>query len=201
LFEFREAKKEELEKIFKLRYQVYCVEKGYLKSEDYPDGLEKDKFDEHSVHFVALETTNTDRLIGCVRLILFNKYGFPAELHCTLFEKTSNPNKTIEISRLIVDKDYRSSRHFILLGLCKEIYLYNKLNNITHCYAVVDRLLFELLQKLGLPFKQIGESALYMGETIPTILSMDVLEEILPHRNAWFYEYLQAPKDEQNKWF
>lgn len=36
------------ETLFRLRYQVYCREQGFLNPEHYPDGLERDAFDDHS---------------------------------------------------------------------------------------------------------------------------------------------------------
>ena len=33
---------------YRLRYQVYCLERKFLPAEDYPAGLELDEFDSHS---------------------------------------------------------------------------------------------------------------------------------------------------------
>jgi len=39
-----------MEKAFRIRYQVYCVEKSYETAEAYPDGMEIDEYDMHSTH-------------------------------------------------------------------------------------------------------------------------------------------------------
>ena len=48
-FKFKKVDSEELLKeIYRVRYEVYCQECGFLPTSDYPDGLEIDEFDEHS---------------------------------------------------------------------------------------------------------------------------------------------------------
>ncbi len=39
---------------FRLRFEVYCQEYGYLDPRCYPDGLERDAFDDHAAHVLAL---------------------------------------------------------------------------------------------------------------------------------------------------
>ena len=38
-----------LEECFRLRYQVYCLETGFEDKDAFPDGMERDHFDTHSV--------------------------------------------------------------------------------------------------------------------------------------------------------
>jgi hypothetical protein len=42
-----------LEKSYALRYQVYCLERKFLRAENYPSGLEIDEFDRHAIHVGA----------------------------------------------------------------------------------------------------------------------------------------------------
>ena len=42
-----------LEQSYRLRYQVYCLERKFLRAEDYPNGLEIDVFDRHAAHIGA----------------------------------------------------------------------------------------------------------------------------------------------------
>ena len=37
-----------MERSYRLRYQVYCVERGFLDAGDYPEQLERDEFDRYS---------------------------------------------------------------------------------------------------------------------------------------------------------
>jgi N-acyl amino acid synthase of PEP-CTERM/exosortase system len=60
---------EEFEEVYRLRYKVYCKEAAYFDSAHFPDGLEKDIYDDRSVQgMVVYRPTNT--IIGTVRLIL-----------------------------------------------------------------------------------------------------------------------------------
>ena len=197
----RASDPEELEAIYRLRYEVYCLEKAYLPANQFKDGLEKDELDDHSVSFLSMDTDDGRELLGCFRLILPSDHGFPCEHHFVLTERTPDPENTVEMSRLIVASKARKMWRYVLMGLSKEIYLFNRENHINYNYAVMDRPLISALQRLGLPFLIAGESALYMGQTTPTILCMKTLEEVLPHTNLWFYDYLQASREEQEAWF
>lgn len=102
-----------LQKIFALRYEVYCLEYKFLPAEKYPHGMEFDEYDNCSTHFAA--TTSDDELAGAVRLIqprLDQK--FPFEIYCkALYENVTLParHECGEVSRLVVHKNYRRRRN------------------------------------------------------------------------------------------
>jgi N-acyl amino acid synthase of PEP-CTERM/exosortase system len=54
---------------FKIRHQVYCRELNYQMPENCPEGLEKDKDDDRSLHFL-LQHKPSNSFAGCVRLVL-----------------------------------------------------------------------------------------------------------------------------------
>lgn len=202
MLQFRQANDpRELEAIYHLRYDVYCLEKEYLSACQFRDGLEYDELDGHSVSFLALNTNDGAEILGCFRLILPSDHGFPCEQHFDLIEKSPDPAHTVEMSRLIVTPGARKMWRHILMGLSKEVYLFNRENAIGYNYAAMDKSLISALQRLGLPFRIIGQSASYMGDTVPTLLCMSSIEESLPKTNLWFYDYLQASREEQEAWF
>ncbi|SFE61011.1 PEP-CTERM/exosortase system-associated acyltransferase [Nitrosomonas sp. Nm166] len=101
-----------LENVYRIRYQVLCVEQripGFEPSH-YPDQLEKDDNDSHSVHSL-LRLRSSGDFIGTVRLILFNPLQpeklFPVELN-TQFDpelcnmKSLSRQQTAEVSRFVV---------------------------------------------------------------------------------------------------
>ena len=57
-----------LQHSYRLRYQVYCLERRFLRPEDYPQGTETDEFDPHSIHIGAMDRRGT--LAGTARLVL-----------------------------------------------------------------------------------------------------------------------------------
>lgn len=103
----RVTDEKELKEVYKLRYKVYCLEWGFEKMEKFPDGLEKDEYDEHSVHFAAYD--DAGKIMGTVRLILGSPEGFPVERYCQagVDRKKIPENKIAEISRLAISREYR----------------------------------------------------------------------------------------------
>lgn len=102
--------------VYSLRYQVYCLETGFENPDQFPDGLEKDHYDGHSVHCL-LRHKPSDSYAGTVRLILpypsDDSRPFPIELHAGKFFDPAkfNPEKIprshlAEISRLALTRNF-----------------------------------------------------------------------------------------------
>lgn len=97
----------ELEKIFKLRYKVYCQEWGFDSHVDHNSRMITDKYDEHALHFVACD--DAQKIIGAIMLILNASAGYPIENCCELnIDCNELPREHVaEISRLVIHRDYR----------------------------------------------------------------------------------------------
>lgn len=96
---------------YRLRYEVYCNELQFLNRSNYPNGLETDVYDRHSVHFAALNREND--VVGTIRLILSSRHPFPLEKYNqNLFiDIKALPRTTLsEISRFVVSKNLRGIR-------------------------------------------------------------------------------------------
>ncbi len=102
--------------VYTIRYRVYCEEFGYESLENFPEGLEHDRFDDSSLHCLVTHK-GTGRPAGCVRLVIADDGGLdslPMELFCSdsldraLLESLSLKRNTIcEVSRLAVDGSFR----------------------------------------------------------------------------------------------
>ncbi len=101
----------------KLRYQVYCEEKGYEDATAYPDGREHDEYDGRSVHSL-IRHRDSGIYVGVVRLVLPEcsdlQMPLPLERHCRLNIAKTHPQLAAlpreaigEISRFSVSKIYR----------------------------------------------------------------------------------------------
>lgn len=104
--------------LFKLRYDVYCIERAFLKADDSYDGMEFDDYDDRSTHFAAY--TMDEALIGTVRLVTPRpRQSFPFELHCSVFDDFVMPphHQCGEISRLAVKRTHRRRRADSVLGI------------------------------------------------------------------------------------
>ncbi len=102
---------------YQVRYRVYCDEFRYEAIEKYPDGLEKDEYDDFSLHCLVWHK-KTQQAAGCVRLVpAWNGDSpviLPFEKHCpesidSQCLQSINPDrqKVCEISRLAVDRLFR----------------------------------------------------------------------------------------------
>jgi N-acyl amino acid synthase of PEP-CTERM/exosortase system len=105
----------------RVRYKVYCVERGYEDQTKFPDRLEKDDFDSESVHAVVRHRASKQS-VGVVRLVLPNPKNpnrkFPIETHFGhLLEKHTlgrfkfNRHNIGEVSRFAVSKQSLKQIH------------------------------------------------------------------------------------------
>lgn len=110
-----------LENIFKLRYEVYCLECQFLAIDDFKNGQETDEYDGCSTHFAAF--TLDDSIIATVRLVQpGQEQNYPFESHCSVFDTYLQPprEETGEVSRLIVKKSYRRRQGDSMQGVTSE---------------------------------------------------------------------------------
>jgi Acetyltransferase (GNAT) domain len=65
--------------IERLRYEVYCLECGFLDPADYLDRREQDEYDGYSVHLAGFNSEGD--VIASLRLVRDSPLGFPLEAH------------------------------------------------------------------------------------------------------------------------
>jgi len=58
----------DIEDAFRLRYQVYCLDRGFESAEACPQGMERDSYDAYALHCLLRERAGTQP-IGTVRLV------------------------------------------------------------------------------------------------------------------------------------
>jgi N-acyl amino acid synthase of PEP-CTERM/exosortase system len=118
-FEMVPAISDELKiEVYKLRYQVFCIDNKIFNSEHYPDGLETDDFDQRSVHYLIRHRKSGD-FAATTRLILPDANDpeklFPLELHCKVDNvavmRGINRNHLAEISRFCVSKAFKRRKN------------------------------------------------------------------------------------------
>jgi len=118
-FEIVPATSDELKnEVYKLRYQVFCVENKIFNSEDYPSQLESDDFDQHSVHYL-IRHSNSGVYAATTRLILPDannpKKLFPLEQYCTIDNvavmEPINRAHLAEVSRFGVSEAFKRRKN------------------------------------------------------------------------------------------
>lgn len=214
-----------LNQAFELRYQVYCLERGFLPSSHYPDGRETDKHDDESAHFGAYG--HSDDLVGYVRLVQPQDGRFPFQHHCTtLPDDLSLPHagEAAEISRLMVRKEYRrggprdslcrvdandvapardaqraSESTGILLELYRRMYIYSLDNHIRYWYAAMEGPLARSLRRWNFAFTQISAETDYFGPVALYMADLRDLESRLTASNPGLLDWLRSPQAD-NDW-
>lgn len=116
-----------------LRYQIYCLERGYEDPNCNPGQRERDEYDTRSVHAVVRHRAGG--YAGVVRLVLADAAAperpFPIEAHCAEQFFAGVPEQIrelpraqiAEISRFAVMKDFRrrSTEHRFVHGLSPHV--------------------------------------------------------------------------------
>jgi N-acyl amino acid synthase of PEP-CTERM/exosortase system len=185
-----------LEESYRLRYQVYCVERAFLSASDYPAPFETDRFDEHSVHVGAIDSRG--RLAGTARLILPYADRLPT-LDYSPFPLLARPlwgdgGRWVEASRLSVSRSYGGAvRHAgrtphraaevergpVFLAVLKALYQASKGIDATHWIVSIEPSLQRLLTRAGFPFRQAGPAFDYLGVVAPYSLDLSELEHVI----------------------
>jgi N-acyl-L-homoserine lactone synthetase len=189
----RASCKRELNDVFSLRYKVYCIERGYERTDDHPDGLEHDEYDPHSVHFIAYLNSSP---VGTVRLILRNPFGFPVERYCNANLRTicQDADQVAEISRLAVSSSAAKrlfiERSKITLSLIKELYYTSRELRIRYLVCAMSKSLERLLHRCGMSFMKAGLPVDYHGLRTPYYAACDDLEREVFDRRRDIFEFL-----------
>jgi N-acyl amino acid synthase of PEP-CTERM/exosortase system len=188
-----------LECSYRLRYQVYCLERAFLAADAYPDGLEIDEFDRDAIHVGVVDVRG--ELAGTARMIPTGRARLPLFGYCTLFPGESvlnDPDNTVvEISRLSISRNYtrrhddgfygvaetpewtaravgprRSNRGGVFGTLFKGLYQTTKRLGVTHWIAATEKPLQRRLAQFGMYFRLAGPESNYGGPVAPYIMSV-----------------------------
>lgn len=203
--------KSELERLFALRYQVYCHEKMFLDPKDYSSGLEHDEYDSTAIHLGAYAPGN--QLVGSLRMVRSTEMRFPIFDHCEIHNLPNDASSLefIEISRLLISKRKRAAirppdiqappevanarKDFadfgisdILGEMIRVLLVHSKQRGIKYWFAAMEPSLIRLLQHNHFNFHPIGPMVDYYGQVMPCIASMVEIEKQMQANNQEFYK-------------
>jgi len=182
---------------YRLRYQVYCLERKFLPAANFPEGLEIDDFDRHSVHVGAIDAWGT--LAGTARVVKVTAAGpgLPIFQHCRIFAEETElldpDNTVVEISRLSMSRGYRRRhedgprerrdvRREVFLTLLKAIYQATKRLSATHWLVATETSLQRLVAQYGFPFRVIGPECDYGGPVSPYLMNLLQFDQVILSR-------------------
>ena len=186
-------------KTFRIRHQVYCLEKGYEDPANFPNGLETDLFDSHSAH-ILLEHRPSGEGVGATRLVLPMKvrseWSFPLQMVCAQNRISTSRwfpiEETAEVSRLCISKRVRTDQNIqseakacgaghaaldMILGLMEGIVRRSAAAGVTHLCAAMEPSLLRLLSRLSIYWRPFGPLLDYHGKRQPCWQNLFVLLE------------------------
>jgi N-acyl-L-homoserine lactone synthetase len=167
----------QLREVFRLRHQVYCIERGFEAGNA---DEETDEFDPRSRH-VLLRHASDGEVVGTVRLVAHNpadlSASFPMQRVCEPGLLRHLPLRTsAEISRFAISKQRRlSCEHAALLrlALVRGFVQLSGEMGLTHWLAVMERSLMRLNQQNAIHFTPVGPLVSYHGIRQPACGSID----------------------------
>lgn len=208
-----------LKRVFEMRYQVYCLECGFLPAANYPDQLEVDQYDARSAHFCALNLQG--ELVGYVRMVPPDlTQSFPFQSYCQDLlsgAALAPPQQAAEISRLMVTQAYRRRRGDVLAGLTveeglpqvnhdlrdhtpqilfslyRQMYAFSLIHGTRYWYAAMERSLARALSQMGFAFAQIGPQTDYYGPVALYLGDLRQLEAQVGQSHPALMTWLSQP--------
>jgi N-acyl amino acid synthase of PEP-CTERM/exosortase system len=177
-----------LDQVYRLRYQVYCVENAYEDPDRQPGGLETDIYDERSVHALLVHR-GSEAVAGTVRVILpgTDQQSPPLPINIVADSEQREllrrlPHCTAELSRFAVSKEFRQRcadaedrrmLRYITIGLIRGALEMCRDNDIQYVCAVMERSLIRLLGRLGFVFDHLGGLIEYHGARQPCVAQVN----------------------------
>lgn len=180
---------------FRVRHQVYCIERGY---EPGAGSIETDEFDPQSRH-VLLSRRDTGETVGTVRIVLHSprapQGSFPMQRVTAPGLLRHLPlSTTAEISRFSLSKDRRAmagpSGMLMRLGLIQGIIRVSGQEGLTHWCAVMERSLLRLLQMTGIHFQPMGPMVEFHGMRQPAACRLDEMFARMQQEKPEIWDFL-----------
>lgn len=182
---------------YRLRHQVYCLERGYEPGQD---GLETDAFDSHAAH-VVLRLAGSGTVIGTARLILPDPArrsdSFPMQGVCTPDRFSALPfAHTAEISRFALSRERHclsaAAASLSRLALVRGLVQASQQAGVTHWCAVMERTLLRLLRASSIHFQDMGPVVEYHGLRQPASCDLAAMLGRMAQEQPAIWSYVTA---------
>jgi N-acyl amino acid synthase of PEP-CTERM/exosortase system len=166
---------------YELRYQAYCVERGFLTGQN---GIERDEYDDFARHAVV-RWRQTREAVGTVRLVMpkestgTDSYPIQQLIDATLLRGIPL-SATGEVSRFALAKQQTKHMRSMSAGSCSLLRLaliqaavwMSAEAGHTHLLAVMEPTLLRLLRATGMHFMPLGPLVDYHGPRQPVVAEL-----------------------------
>ncbi len=186
---------ETLKEVFRLRYQVYCLERKFEAGEN---GTETDDFDAISCH-VLLRHRASNEPLGTVRLVIpgLRPSGseLPMERIAALPRLRHLPREQIaEVSRFALSKSRRIAggclSYLLRLALIRGIVQLSGELGISYWCALMEPQLLRLLQRSAIYFQQAGGMVEHHGARQPAFVGLASMLDRVQREQPAVWEFI-----------
>ena len=174
---------------FRLRYNVYCVERGFEDISRYPERMEWDSHDEHARHVLVRARSRPGGVVGASRLVVDTacQGALPIESHGSVsvcrqlaYVREHPDTRLAEVSRLAVTREFAEVLHpaalparlrsqHVTLGLLALLFQQSWHAGVTHWVALLETTLLRALARFGFHCHPIGTVIEHRGARQPVI--------------------------------
>ncbi|MFS4580620.1 PEP-CTERM/exosortase system-associated acyltransferase [Phaeobacter sp. C3_T13_0] len=197
---------DDIKACMRLRYQEYCINRSWEASEEFPDGLERDEYDDRAVH-ILLKDQRTDLAVGTAR-ILYQSFGargqqLPSfdrsDKFQTYMRQTWTEGSIIEISRFTLSREHLetdlsranlAASVFPALALVRGILQAIANDNANTVIMTVAPSLQRMLARSGFRYHDIGERFDHRGTRAPIYRDISALLAELFDKNTEVWRYV-----------
>jgi N-acyl amino acid synthase of PEP-CTERM/exosortase system len=190
-----------LREAYRLRYQVYCTDRGFLSGNA---GIETDGFDAHARHAI-IRWRRTNEAIGTVRLVMpagsDAEDDFPVEAVCDPSAMHGFSRSTTgEVSRFALAKHLTASvrsvsaetSSLLRLALLRGALMLSAEAGHTHWLALMQPTLLRMLRGDGLRFEPLGPIVEYHGRRQPVMANLRTMLAGAARAQPAVWHYLTA---------
>lgn len=157
-----------------LRYQVYCLEKGFEDPSRFKDGMERDMYDARATHFI-LRSQAEDEWVGTCRVIMGPPASLPAfkvanhsDIPCA-----GNNSVVAECSRLAIPREFQKNSRVAAALLIYAGFHYARDQGARQIYFLSSRSMGRLLDSIGIVAYRIGSEISYRGTRYLFVVDLD----------------------------
>lgn len=187
---------------YQLRYQVYCLEEGFEAHDDFPDRMERDKWDDNSVHFIVRSKQSME-WIAAMRLVLPQQESLPLETLCSIDSRVmpfSYGENVAEVSRICIKDSFRRKykslacdvdsfaqtdaddiekarqqrykKSEIMIGLLRAASVYSREHNISNWFFLTTPALARLINQMNIQLIKVGSACIHRGKRFPFMANL-----------------------------
>ena len=157
----------DVHQVFRLRYQV-VVEKGWAKPEKFPDGIERDAYDDRAAHILAVDS---GELVGTSRLV-FPQPGSRLPTEEAFDVICESKMGVADIGRVCVAPGYRGENLRLFSALLGQTWIEMRNRGCTRVLAAIKPSVARVYRSWGLKLKVLGTACNHWGEErYPVLIS------------------------------